>query len=168
MICCTKLSSQVLFVDTTFIKIHGHQLLENNLFANPREEALTFDKHALSLYKNVDGKDILVGHIPKELSQLLSYFLSTDSEKRKTLKAEVIGRRKREIGLAVPAKYTAMTNDKKFAEVLLQQLEEKKKIIAITITERVFKKFPCFEGALIRGITVFQSLIKPILKNIIN
>ena len=26
-----------------------------------------------------------------------------------------------------------------------RQLEEKKKIIAITITETVFKKFPCYE-----------------------
>ena len=86
-----------------------------------------------------------VGHVSIELSGLLFYFLTTDSEKRKKLRAEVIGKRKREIGLVVPAKYTAMTNDRKFAEVLLQKLEEKKKIIDITISETNIVTFPCYD-----------------------
>ena len=126
----------------TWSPVVGEQL---HCKPDPREEALTYDKHALGLYKHVDSKDILVGHVPIELSGLLFYFLTTDSEKRKKLRAEVIGKRKREIGLVVPTKYTAMTNDRKFAEVLLQKLEEKKKIIDITISETNIVTFPCYD-----------------------
>jgi len=45
------------------------------------------------------------------------------------LRAEVAGKRKREIGLVVPLKYIATTDDFKFAEVLLKNLNEKKKIV---------------------------------------
>ena len=58
--------------------------------------------------------------------------------------AEITGKRKREIGLVVPVKYTAITNNKLFAEVLLEKLEEKKKIMGIDITECKPKKLPCF------------------------
>ena len=60
-------------------------------------------------------------------------------------KAEVVGKGKREIGLVVPAKYTAMTNDKKFAEILLEKLEEKKKIVDINIFDSLLKKLPIYE-----------------------
>ena len=102
---------------------------------DPREEARTYDKHALGVYKLVEGEHVLVCHAPIELSRLLTFFLTTDNEKRKDLKAEVVGKRKREIGLVVPAKYTAMTNDIKFAQVLNVKLEEIQKIIDITINE---------------------------------
>ena len=53
--------------------------------SDPREEAKTYDKHALGVSKFVDGESILVGHVPiDELSRLLSFFLTTDMEKRKT------------------------------------------------------------------------------------
>lgn len=111
---------------------------------DPRHEALTYDKYALGVYKRVDEKDILVGHLPIELSQLLNNFLSTGG-KRNKLVAEVVGKRKREIGLVVPAKYTATTNDRRFAEILKNKLEEKKEFIDITVIENALKKFPCFE-----------------------
>ena len=57
---------------------------------------------------------ILVGNIPIELSQLLHYFLTT-GEERNNLMTEVTGKRKREIGLVAPVKYTAITDDKLFA-----------------------------------------------------
>ena len=56
--------------------------------------------------------------------------------------AEVTG--KREIKLVVPVKYTAITDDKLFAQVLLEKLEEKKKIIGIEIIESKLKKLRCF------------------------
>ena len=40
--------------------------------------------------------------------------------------------------------YTAITDDKLFAQVLLEKLEEEKKIIGIDITESKLKKLPCF------------------------
>ena len=52
--------------------------------SDPREEAKTYDKHALGVSKFVDDESILVGHVPIELSRLLSLFLTTDMEKKKT------------------------------------------------------------------------------------
>ena len=79
-----------------------------------------------------------------ELSQLLNNFLSTGG-KRNNLIAEVIGKRKREIGLVVPAKYIATTNDRRFAEILKVKLEEKKEFIGINVFENDLKTFPCYE-----------------------
>ena len=47
---------------------------ELNCKADPRKEAQTYDKHALGAYKKVEGADVLVGHVPIELSSLLSFF----------------------------------------------------------------------------------------------
>lgn len=87
---------------------------------------------------------MLVGHVPIEISQLLNNFLNT-GENNNSLQAEVTGKRKREIGLVVPAKYKATTDNKKFAEVLKKKLEEKRKIIKIDIetADTEIKKFPC-------------------------
>ena len=49
----------------------------------------------------------LIGHIPIEISQLISYFL--EAATTNTMTAVVTGKRKREIGLVVPAKYVAYT-----------------------------------------------------------
>ena len=51
----------------------------------------------------------LLGHIPIEISSLMYYFLDELTENR--IKAVVIGKRKREIGFVVPAKYTVVTTD---------------------------------------------------------
>ena len=74
--------------------------------------------------------------------QLLNHFLTT-GEDENYLEAEVLGKRKREIGLILPAKYKATTKDIRFAKILREKLEEKKKILNIDIVEDVeFKKFP--------------------------
>ena len=39
---------------------------------------------------------------------------------------EVTGKRKREVGLVVPAKFNALTKDKKIAEVLDRELSKRK------------------------------------------
>ena len=57
-----------------------------------RPEALEFDKHAVGVFK----EDILVGHVPIEVSRIISYFLQADE-----VKVEVTGKRKHEIGLIV-------------------------------------------------------------------
>ena len=87
-----------------------------------------------------DGCDKLVGHVPIELSRLLYHFLNTETENK--LIAVVSGKRKREIGLVVPAKFTAMTTRKKFAEILMEKLEQKKDIIDIEILENNIVKLP--------------------------
>ena len=65
----------------------------------------------------------MVGHLPLELSRLLTYFLEAHPENK--LDAVVIEKRKREHGLIIPAKYTATTTNKDFANILGNKLNEK-------------------------------------------
>ena len=73
-----------------------------------REEAKAYDDFAVSLYK--DGKDsigrsdVLVGHVPIELSHLVCTFL--DAEDSNEGDAEVIRKQTLENGLVVPANYS--------------------------------------------------------------
>ena len=63
-----------------------------------RMEAEAYDSHAIGVYKT-DG--VLVGHIPIEISSVIDYFLRDSPDNR--LDAIVIGKRKREVGLVIPA-----------------------------------------------------------------
>ena len=82
--------------------------------------ALEYDKFAVGIYK-IKGKEKdmeeqkeLVGHVPVDLSSLIYHFLNVSPENRMTV--EVTGKRKREVGLVVPAKFNALTKDKKTAK----------------------------------------------------
>ena len=66
----------------------------------------------------------LVGHIPVELSSLTDYFLKIEETNR--VIAEVTGKRKREVGRVVPAKFIASTMNRRFAHVLDSELNRKK------------------------------------------
>ena len=70
------------------------------------------DKHSVGVFKK-DGT--LVGHIPIELSRLIDYFLESTEEN--FVSALVVGPRKREVGLVVPAKFSAFTKDKRIATI---------------------------------------------------
>ena len=84
------------------------------------EEAKMHDKHAVGVYR---GETLSI-HIPMELSNLIDYLLKTLENARVEARAE--GKRKRELGLVVPAKFTTYTSNKKVAEVLLSELNNKK------------------------------------------
>ena len=88
-----------------------------------RDEALQYDVNAIGLYRK-EGEELLVGHVPIELSCLLKNFLQANSDN--VIEAEVSGKRKREVGLIVPAKYTAYTKVKSHASILCEKLCEKK------------------------------------------
>ena len=92
--------------------------------ADNREEAIEYDKNTIGVCKTGDP-ETLVGHLPIELSCLLKYFLEASPENN--LIAVVMGKRKREVGLVVPAKYVALTKNKTFANILLEKLTEKKR-----------------------------------------
>ena len=90
-------------------------LLGETLIAHPdnREEAQEYDKYAVGIYKkNNDGSEELVGHAPIELSSLLYHFLQASAEN--CVNVEIIGKRKREVGLVVPAKYDVLTKNKTY------------------------------------------------------
>ena len=83
--------------------------------SDTREEAMEYDKNAVGVFKS-DDPETLVGHLPIEISCLLTYFLEASPENK--LNAIVIGKRKREVGLVVPAT---------FANVLAGKLQKKKR-----------------------------------------
>ena len=68
-------------------------------------------------------KKILVGHVPIELSRLMKNFLEANTENK--LVAQVTGKRKREIGLVVPAKFSAFTTDLRLAKILETELRKR-------------------------------------------
>ena len=98
-------------------------------YPDDRPEALEY-KFAVGIYKIKEKeKDMkqqkeLVGHVPVELSNLTYHFLNASLENRMTV--AVTGKRKREVGLVVPAKFNALTKDKKKAKLLDKELFKRK------------------------------------------
>ena len=89
-----------------------------------RAEAKEHDDNAVGVYrvkKELDEKKrALVGHVPIELSRLMKNFLEANSENK--LFAQVTGKRKREVGLVVSAKFLAFTTELRIAKVLEKEL----------------------------------------------
>lgn len=109
-----------------------------------RQEAKDYDEHAVGLFKAAsrDGKKTLVGHIPIELSSLIDHFLKAD--KSNSVCAQVTGKRKREVGLVVPANFSVYTLNKRYAQVMDAELIKKKdkyKHLEL-LYEPGFKRFP--------------------------
>ena len=78
---------------------------------------MLINEGAIGVYKKVDAdKDLLVGHIPMELSFFLNCFL--DSDKENGMIAEVTGHRMQDNGLVVPYCYRARSRNLKIAETL--------------------------------------------------
>ena len=87
---------------------------------------MEYDKNAIGVFISNDP-ETLVGHLPIEISCLLTYFLETSPKNK--LNAIVIGKRKREVGLVVPAKYAPLTKKKTFANVLAESYRKTKENI---------------------------------------
>ena len=87
---------------------------------------MEYDKNAIGTFKS-DDPETLVGHLPIEISCLLTYFLEASPENK--LNAIVIGKRKRKVGLVVPPKYAALTKNKTFANVLAESYRKTKENI---------------------------------------
>ena len=89
------------------------------------EEAKGHDENAICVYKiNAENKDLLVGHITCEISKLIHSFLKTD--KFNAVVATVTGKRKRKMGLVVPARFKCMAKIETFAKILQKELVKKK------------------------------------------
>ena len=81
--------------------IFGEQLKS---MKDDREEAKDHDGNVIGVYKiNAETDDLLVGHIPCEISKLIHCFLRID--KFNFVVATVTGKRKREMGLVIPARF---------------------------------------------------------------
>ena len=86
----------------------------------------------------------LIGYAPLELSSLLYHFLNSDQ--KNFIRATVTGKRKREIGLVVSAKYDCYTKDKRTFSVLDEEIKKRKtkyKTLEIHHQKKyVYRKFP--------------------------
>ena len=90
---------------------------EKDTRAQPEEQ----DENAIGVYKSPTStkqpnSKTLAGHIPIKLSHLLNNFVGEKHDNK--LFAKVTGKRKREIGLAVPAKFSAVTTELRITEIL--------------------------------------------------
>ena len=90
-----------------------------------RAEAQEHDSNAIGVYLISNQKETLTGHVPIELSRLLKNFIEASAENK--LCARVTGKRKREVGLVVPAKFSALTAELRIARILERELNTKAK-----------------------------------------
>ena len=110
--------------------IRGHHIYKSvwkpydgemlNCVKDKRGEAMEYDQNVIGVYR-------------------------TPSEGSNKLVAKVSGKRKREVGLVVPAKFKALTKEYRLAKILDEQLQARKeKYIHFEIVnvEKAFKKFP--------------------------
>ena len=75
-----------------------------------------------SMYLSLNS---LVGHLPIELSRVLDYYFLKQQEDN-FINAQVTGKRKREVGLVIPARYTAHTMEKNCRNIT-SRIEEKER-----------------------------------------
>ena len=125
--------------------------IEQVLLAQPdeRKEALDYDKYAVGIFKQHEediSKLSLVGHVLVELSKLLNHFLKAD--RGNCIYVEVIGKRKREVGLVVPAKFSARIKCSQTAKVLDEQLLKMKEQFSTLEFKHgkkgLYRKFPIY------------------------
>jgi hypothetical protein len=134
--------------------IRGHHVyqhiwtaaIDDILYAKPdnREEARNADPYVVGIYLPCET---LIGHVPIEISQLMYHFLEAHPDNR--LMVKINGKRRKEVGLVLPAKYMMYTANKEIAEVLNSQLIKLKNSnskIQIGYNEKVtYFKVPVFD-----------------------
>ena len=99
------------------------------------------------MYKDADKEKHLVGHLPAEISSLCYHFLAQNADNE--INAEITGKRRREVGLVVPAKLSFETYNKKCAEILeTELLKRKAKFSTLELKFKkkgLYRKFPVYK-----------------------
>ena len=87
-----------------------------------RQEAWDHDEHAVGVYKfeSDDAEMMLVGHVPIELSMLLSRFLK--ASKKSAVEVKVCGKRRQEVGLVIPGHNKSRPNSRSHCKILDREL----------------------------------------------
>ena len=86
-----------------------------------RAEAKEYDtQSACTSHKRPDAENTLAGRVPIELPRLSTFFLQANADN--LLTAKVTGKMKRVVGLVLPAKFTAFTQELKNAKILMREL----------------------------------------------
>ena len=116
----------------------------------PANFATFIYKYSIGVFKQKE-EDVsqleLVGHAPVELSRLLNHFLK--AHVGNSIYVEVTGKRKREVGLVVPAKFSPRTKSTRTAKILDEQLDRiKEKFTTLEFKhrqKRLYRKFPIYQ-----------------------
>ena len=90
----------------TRIEAKEHEEIAIGVYKPPRPKGM----------KQPNSKKTLGRHVPIELSRILNNFLRANTENN--LFVKVTAKRKRETGLVVPARFSAVTTELRIAEVL--------------------------------------------------
>ena len=112
---------------------------------NTCEEAILYDEFAVGIYSSSRiEKEIIVGHLPIELSFLLCKFLSQEDC---SLEFSPMGQTFLEDGLVVQGKYVAYSKSKRIIDILYKELDKKvarHKHMKIVVTEPSLKNIISF------------------------
>ena len=111
-------------------------------------EALQYDRFSMGVFKiSENSEEMLVGHAPMEISSLLSHFFNKDADN--FIRARVIGKRMREVGLVVPATYEAYSKNQKDAIIFDQEIAKRReKCSTLNLKHKpktIFRAFPIFD-----------------------
>ena len=96
---------------------------EKSVRDNRREHVEVKRNHKTKRYRQdteSEESDWFVGHVPIEISRIINYFMQNNE--KNFVSATVVGPRKREIRLAVPAKFSAYAADRRVADILSKQI----------------------------------------------
>ena len=96
-----------------------------------------------------DAENTLAGHLPIELSRLLTFFLQANADN--LLTAKVTGKRKREVSLVAPAKFTAFTQELVNTKILKRELNERALKLYSVWTEKTSLLMKINSHCLLRG-----------------
>ena len=137
-------------------------------------EAKEYDNNVIGVYvtpERPDAGNNLASHVPIQLSRLLTFFLQANADN--LLTATVTEMRKREVGLVVPAKLIAFTQELKNAKILKRELEKrasryahfelKKTLLLRKINSHrdLLIVLPMCEPSIFRGVAV--SILRPVI-----
>ena len=107
-----------------------------------REKAKDYDKFANGICKG----DLLVGHVPTEISSL--FYHSLNNNEQNILTVIVTGRRNREVGFVIPAKLFFQTKDRNSAKTLEIELAKRKHLFPTVILKfrkkGTYRQFPFY------------------------
>ena len=100
-----------------------------NCVKDKRGEVTEYDKNGIGVSTDrtpsQSEQKMLVGNVPIELSSLPNNFLKPNESNK--LAAKVSGKRKRQVGLVVPAKFKALAMEySRLAKILDEQLQARK------------------------------------------
>ena len=116
-----------------------------------RENGLTWRlssvRSSIGIFKINHDEERSVGHVPIEISSLLYHFLRED--KSNPIKVKVIGKRKREVGVVIPATFITHTENQRTAEIFDTELAKRRKMFTTfelkDKPKRFFRGFPAFD-----------------------